>query len=322
MKRYFFNTEKKRFTQSKPRFSPCTPWLTLFALCLTFCSLAQTPVQVVTKVVEKDLPYTDGQRIRVNAQKADVTLNGWNRPTISVKLRLVAKHPDRAVAEREVAYHQYVLQSSNGQIDLSNRFVIPQRAGKLQSQLKAIYEVNVPAKALVGLTNSFGDVRLSNVSGDVSIKFEFGKLILDDVGGKLTITSEYGDIDGRSVNATLVCKAEKADISLRDLGGSNRIQSRYGKLTIVPNASTLNALVVEAARTDVLFSPRRVTDFRYDVIAAQSEIRVPDDYADQLGRYGGKQTFTLQPPGKKVEISIQNTYSPITIQGEKTFSSK
>ncbi len=325
MKTARLNAERQSYPQRARRSSPFTSRIPLLALSLLFLaslSFSQTPVQVVTKVIEKDLPYGDGQRIRVNAQKADVILNGWNRPTVSVKLRLVAKHPDRAVAEREVAYHQYVLQASNGQIDLSNRFVIPQRAGKLQSQLKAIYEVNVPTKALITLTNSFGDVRLNNLAGDVNIKFEFGKLTLDDIGGKLTIASEYGDIDGRSVNAVLVCKAEKADISLRDLGGSSRIQSRYGKLTLVPNVSTLSALVVEAARTDILFSPHRVADFRYDIMTAQSDIRVPDDYADQLGRYGGKQTFTLQPPGKKVEISIQNTYSSVTIQGEKSFSSK
>ena len=296
--------------------------LRLFLLFLASVSLAQTPVQVVTKVVEKELPYADGQRIRVTAQKADVTLKGWSRPTVSVRLRLVAKHPDRAVAEREVMYHQYTLQANGNDIDLSNRFVIPQRAGKLQSQLKAIYEISVPAKALIQLTNSFGDVRLSDLAGDVNVKFEFGKLSLDDVGGKLTVASEYGDIDGRGVNATFVCKAEKADISLRDLGGSSRIASRYGKLMIVPNATTLDALHIEAARTEIAFSPRRVADFRYDVISTFADIRVPESVAGELGRYGSKQTFTYQPPGKKVEVSIQNTYSTVSIQEEQSYGSK
>lgn len=311
--------EKQR-TRRRTLFSLCPLWFSLCALCLD--ASAQTPVQVVTKVVEKELPYADGQRIRVTAQKADVVLKGWNRPTVSVRLRLVAKHPDRAVAEREVTYHQYTLQPNGNDIELSNRFVIPQRAGKLQSQLKAIYEISVPARASVQLTNSFGDVRLSNLSGDVAIKFEFGKLSLDDIGGKLTITSAYGDIDGRGVDALLICKAEKADISLRELGGSSQITSRYGKLTIVPSASTLSGLRIEAARTEILFAPQRIADFRYDVLTTFADIRVPAPYTDQLGRYGGKQTFTLQPPGKKPEIVIQNTYSPVIIQEERTYSSK
>lgn len=292
--------------------------LTLFMVVLVTSAVAQTPVQVVTKVVDKEFAYVDGQRIRLTAQKADVTLKGWNRPTVSIRLRLVAKHPDKAIAEREVAYHQYIMQASGNELVLSNRVVIPQRVGEIQSQLKAVYDVNLPAKALVQLTNSFGDVRLSDLSGDVTLRFEFGRLTLDDISGKLTITSDYGDIEGRNVNAVLVCKAEKADISLRDLGGSSRIQSRYGKLTVVPNAATLNALYVEAARTEILFAPRRLADFRYDVITTFADIRVPESVVGELGRYGSKQTFTYQPPGaRKPEIQIQTSYSPVVIQGEK-----
>lgn len=314
MKTYFFsNTAQWRNTQRKQRFFLCLLFFTLFTLCLTVVSLAQTPVQVVTKVITKDLPYADGQRIRVNAQKADVTLTGWNRPTISVKLRLVAKHPDRDVAEREVAYHQYTLQASNGQIDLSNRFEVPKGSGKLQSQLKAIYDVSVPEKALITLVNSFGDVRLTNLSGEVGVTLEFGKLSLDDIGGKLTIASTYGDIDGRNVDATLVCKAEKADILLRDLGGKVNLQSRYGKLTLLP-AATLDGLTVEAARTEIVLSPLRIDAFQYDLQTAFGELRVPAGYTEFLGSYGSRKTFDYPSSGKKPVISIQNSYHSIVVQ--------
>ena len=315
--------EKRRVSRRKRKKTLCSPWSTLcrigaaslcFALCLNLTLRAQVPVQVVTKVVEKEIPYTDGQRIRVMAQKADVILKGWNRPMVSVRLRLVAKHPDRAVAEREVTYHQYTLQPTGSDIELANRFVIPQRVGKLQSQLKAMYEVSVPVKALIQLANSFGDVSLSDLSGDVSIKFEFGKLVLDDISGKLTISSEYGDVDGRGVNATLICNAQKADILLRDLGGTSRITSRYGKLTIIPNAATLDGLKVEAARTDIVLSPLRIDAFQYDLQTSFGDLRVPASHAEFLGSYGSRRTFDYQPPGKKPGISIQNSYNSISIQ--------
>lgn len=286
-------------------------------LWLPILGRSQTPVQVVTKVVEKELSYTDGQRIRLNAQKADVTLKGSNRSTIGVTLRLVAKHTDRAVAERELAYHQYTLQASGAEVELSNRFVIPQRAGKLQSQLKAVYEVSVPNKALINLSNSFGDVNLSDLTGDVTIKFEFGKLTLDDISGKLSITSDYGDIEGRNLSATLLCKAEKADITLRELSGKVNLQSRYGKLTLLPIPS-LGSLKVEAARTEIVVATKRLSDFSFDVITSFADIRVPESVANLLGKYSGKQTFSYEPPGgRKPEISIQNSYSTVIIQGEK-----
>ncbi|MBO0949486.1 DUF4097 family beta strand repeat-containing protein [Fibrella forsythiae] len=292
--------------------------LLFFLLWLPLLSRAQTPVQVVTKVVEKDLPYTPGQSIRINAQKADVTVRGWNRPTVSVRLRLVAKHPDKAVAEREVAYHQYTLQANSNALDLSNRFAMPSGSGKAQSQLKVIYEVNVPEKALLAVGNSFGDVGLHGLSGDVTLKFEFGKLTLDDMAGKLTITSSYGDIEGRGIDAALTLKSEKADIALRDLGGTCRLTSHYGKLLIQPNPQTMKAFSLEVARAETTIQTRSITDFRYDVIATYADIRVPDGVTDDLGKFGSKQTFTYEPPGRKVELVLRSSYANVLIQSDKS----
>ncbi|MBD2754799.1 DUF4097 family beta strand repeat-containing protein [Spirosoma validum] len=277
---------------------------------------SQTSVQVVTKVIEKSLPYTDGQLIQLNAQKADVTLKGWGQSTVVVKLRLIAKHPDRAVAEREVAYHQYVLQNENGQIELSNRFIIPQRAGKLQSQLKAVYEINMPAKALMALTNSFGDIRLNALSGTINVTFEFGKLTLTDIRGKLAIQSTYGDIDGRNLDATLIAKTEKADVILQDLSGTVDIQSHYGNLTLLP-ATSLKILKVDAARSEILVTTRRLSDFRFDVVTSYADINLPETLMPQVSKSGNKRTFTYQPLDRKSEVRIQNSYGNVTIQGEK-----
>ncbi|GAB4037769.1 DUF4097 family beta strand repeat-containing protein [Spirosoma gilvum] len=273
-------------------------------------------VQVITKIIDKELLYTEGQPILLTAQKADVTIKGWNRPTISVRLRLIAKHTDRAVAEHELGYHQYTLQTANGQVDLSNRFVIPQSVGKLKSQLKAVYDISLPAKALLTITNSFGDINLSNLDGNTTVTFDFGRLTLDDITGKLTIKSDYGDIDGRSLDATVNLKAEKAEVTLQDISGNVTIQTSYGKLTLLPNP-TLDALKVDATRTDILVTTKRITDFWFDVSNLSADIRVPENLADQLVKTKNKQVFRYQSSANKPEIVIQNRYNPIIIQGEK-----
>lgn len=292
-------------------------FLTSLLLWLPLLGRSQTPVQVVTKVIEKSLPYTDGQLIQINAQKADVTLKGNNQSTVSVKLRLIAKHTDRTIAEREVAYHQYALKTENGQIELSNRFVIPQRAGKLQSQLKAIYEISVPAKSLIALTNSFGNMLVSDLIGAVNLKFEFGKLTLVNTKGKLTITSSYGDIESSNLDAALNLQTEKADVLLRDLSGAASLQCRYGKLTVLPTA-TLDALTIEATRTDILVIVKRLSDFRFDLAVSSADIRVPEELSDLLSKHGSKQHLRYLPQGRRSDIRIQNSYGNIVLQDEKS----
>ena len=287
-----------------------------FLLLLPWLSRAQPPLQVVNRVIEKTMPYVTGQPIQINAQKADIVLQGWSRPVVSVQLKLQAKHPERSVAEREVNYHQYTVTHEGGPITLANQFVIPQQAGKLQSQLKAIYEIRLPHQAVVRLSNSFGDVQVSELSGDLIVTLEFGKLTLTDIKGKLFIQSTYGDIDGHALNATLTIKAEKAEISLEELGGMVQIHSHFGGLTVVP-ASTLRMLGIEAERTAILISPKRLQDFHVEIASLNAAISVPEMVQQHLLKSGHKQLFSYQPGGQKPEITIKNKYSTVILQGEK-----
>lgn len=289
-------------------------WLLWLLVCMWSGTMAQTQVQVVTKTIEKELPYADGQPIRLMAQKADVIVRGWNRPVVSIRLRLIAKHPDRAVAERELAYHQYTLQATGTGLDLANRFVIPQAAGKLKSQLKAVFEVNVPARSQLTINDAFGDISLTDWAGEGSVNLEFGRLTLEEVGGRLTIASEYADIDGRQVNAVLTGKTQKAEVSLRGLGGTVKLYCKYGKLVIWPNAATLDGLQVDAAGTEIMVIPKRIEEYQYVVQSAYSTVQVPDGFREFLKKKGVQQRFDWPVSGRKPLIKIDNDYAPVIIQ--------
>ncbi|MGV3557399.1 DUF4097 family beta strand repeat-containing protein [Larkinella arboricola] len=281
---------------------------------LTFFALpaaAQTRLQVVTKTVEKELAYSSGQRVNLTAQKADITIKGWQKSTVLVRLKLIAKHPEREVAERELDYLKYEIQSRNNVIDLSNRFTIPQRVGGLKGNLKAVYEIWLPTRCPVTLNNSFGEVNLSDLSGETVLKLEFGKLSLVNLSGKTIVTSAYGDIEASELSGTFTIRAEKAETVLRELSGSGTIQSRYGKLTVYPTTG-LTALSVQAARTEVFVYPKRMDDFQYDIEASYSAIQVPDGYRESLD--ANKRRFKYLPSSQKSTITVTNSYSPVVIQ--------
>ncbi|WP_138995036.1 hypothetical protein [Larkinella sp. C7] len=286
---------------------------TLFFL-LTFVTIstrAQTRLQVVTKTVEKELAYSTGQRVNLTAQKADITIKGWSKATVLVRLKLIAKHPEREVAERELTYLNYDIQTRSNVIDLSNRFTIPQRAGAIKGNLKAVYEIWVPTRCAISLQNTFGDVILSDLAGDTSLKVEFGKLSISNLNGKTTVVSDYGDIEATELGGFFTIKAEKAEIILHDLSGNGTIQSRYGKLSIQPAAS-LTALTVQAARTEVFLYPKRLDDFQYEIETTYATIQVPELYSGHLGAH--KRRFRYASSGSKGTIFVTNSYSPVIIQ--------
>ena len=68
-----------------------TKYQMLFAVWLAALPVsAQQVVQVVTKTIERQLTVAGDVRIRLNTQKADITLHGWGKNTVSVVLRVTA----------------------------------------------------------------------------------------------------------------------------------------------------------------------------------------------------------------------------------------
>jgi hypothetical protein len=285
--------------------------LTAYCLLLTAHCIAQTKVQVVSKTVERDV--ADVARLTIQANKADVVVRGWAKNSIGLKVRYVAKHPDRAVAEREVDYLGYDLRQRGPAAELTNRYTIPQVAGKVQSALSVTMEVWLPQRAALTVGAMFGDVTLSDLGGEVQVRYEYGKLTLTNLTGKTTATSAYGDLEATNVAGQFTAKTEKANVLLRGLGGAATLQCRYGHLTIRPDTD-LSALTVVASRTEILLLPRRYDDFQYDLRSTYADINVPAALREHLGLFANRQVFDYSPSPRKPLIRIDNSYTPIGLQ--------
>jgi len=285
-------------------------WLLLGLSLLAPPLAAQIRLQVVTQTIDKE--WSGIRQVVIQAKKADVIVRGWNKPGVSVQIRRVAKHPDRAVAETELTYLLTDARTDNGTLTLTNSFRIPQSRRTVQSQLKAVFELWVPEQIAVQLSNSYGDMSLTDLRGELSIAYEFGRLTLNGVRGKTTIRSEYGDLDGTEVGGQLSGKADKADISLRQLSGTVRLECRYGKLFIRPD-ERLQSLNVTSTRTEIYLYPQRVEAFQYALETTYSTLNVPAAYETQSGQYLHKKRFDLEPAGTLPRIRVQGSYSPISL---------
>jgi len=281
---------------------------------------AQTKIQVVSKTIEKEIDYREGMSLNISAQKADVRVTGWNRPVVSLKLRLVAKHPERKVAEKELVFMLYTIKT-NQQFEAENRFKVPQSYGDVESNLKAYYEVFVPFRCPVIITNTFGETVAVQLQASLKVASEFGKITLENLAGRLDLESHYADIEGDKLNVTLNGRFENANVNLMDIGGNGQLQSKYGKLRVVPN-NDLNQLKINAARTEIVVEPRSMDDFTFDVETVFSKINVPNTHQDRLKKILNKHVFDFQAKNRLGTIVIRNSYSPILIEATRNAAAK
>jgi DUF4097 and DUF4098 domain-containing protein YvlB len=278
-------------------------------------ALAQETIQVVTKTVEKRIAYTPGEAVHIDARKATVQLSGWKENYIQLTLKLIAKHPERHTAEKDLEYLKYEIKKENNTHTFTNYFhTTASDYGRVRSNLKAHYEIKAPAGCPVKVNNSYGNIQIEGFSSETAISLTFGELQLTNIKGSALVNSSYGDIKGDNISGRFVCKAEKANIQLTRAAGTYNIQNAYGQISISATP-TLTNLTIAASRTAVTLDVPAFEQYKYALTTSFSDIQLPANAPGEITKtISGKKTYTFtstKSPNSAVQIST--TFSPITI---------
>jgi hypothetical protein len=273
-------------------------------------------IHVVTKTIQKEITFSAGTKINLNAQKADVFIKGKNQDKITITVKLIAKNSDKNTAEKELSFMNYEIKISQNLIDLSNVYDIPKSLGKLKSHVKTIYEITLPNKSNILIINSFGEISVNSFSGNLTVKFNYGRLTMADIDGKIDIDSNYGDIDAENISGALLCKSVKGESIFTNIIGNATIEAKYGSLKINLLSTTIK-LNVDAARCAIGLSVKRFEGFKFDVSNQFEKISVPPNFEGFVSNFRNLETLLYEPKNSNSLINIQNSYSPILILIDK-----
>jgi hypothetical protein len=286
-------------------------------MCLLIFSahsgFSQTKIQVVTKTIEKDMPYTAGDMLRIAGEKSSVDVKGWSGNYIKIRMQLISKHPDRSIAERELNYLKYTIGKDKNTVSLNNYFLSNSvYEDEVKSNLKCQYEVWAPVNCSVVVSNKYGDVKVSGINNLVEVSAELGNISLSGIKGEMKIKVSYGDIKGDNLDGNFFCKAQKSDMNFSNVGGSYKIESAYGKIAITP-ASSFKGLDINSSKTEVIFNSRDYP-YNYKLSTTFSDIQLPEEYRKNvLKNMAGKSSFDLQAASENPLIQISTSYSPIIL---------
>ncbi|UOR04639.1 hypothetical protein MUN82_17025 [Hymenobacter aerilatus] len=288
----------------------------LMLLWLLSClgTQAQQKVQVVTRTLEQRWIGKPNMLVRIQAEKATLRVQGWDKPTVEVVLRLSARHPDRAVAERDLAAAQYRLQENASAINLINFFSLPSGAPTVQSDLRAEYTVMMPASNPLQAANTYGQTTLAGLNGEQKLEQNFGQISLRDLRGSLSATIRYADLVATNVHADFICEANKSAVQLLGLGGSCFVRNYYGSIQVQP-AAELRKLTVEADRTKVIISAAEPALFAYQLNVLQGQLVVPPAYAAAKKGAASRASLTTKPAsGTQPLVRASTSYSSLILQ--------
>lgn len=276
---------------------------------------AQQKVQVVTRTLEQRWVCQPNMPVRIRAEKATLRVQGWDKPIVQVVLRLSARHPDRAVAERDLAAAQYRLQQNFNAINLVNFFSLPAGAPAVQSDLRAEYTVMMPAGNHLVAANTYGHTSLTALSGWQQLTQDFGQITLLNLQGNVAIEARYADLTAKNVRATFLCEANKSAVQLLEVGGTTTVHNQYGSVHAQP-APELRKLNVEAYRTEVVISVPQPEQFNYQLSVQQGPLTVPDRYQNARRITSSRGTLSTEGGARPV-VRASTTYAPLTLQTQE-----
>ena len=289
--------------------------LILFGILLfTSAGMAQQKVQVVTKTVIHDLKNLLDSGVVVHAKKAVVEVTGWDKDYIQVELNLIAKHPKKETAEKELDFIQYEILKKRDHYLIKNLFYATNGRTKVKSSLNVSYKLFVPAYQKVVILNEYGSTNLRNLYGAIDLKLNFNEIRLDRIFGLLRAELSYCDLIGNSLDGTIDLNLKRSDLNLQDFAGEVLVQSSFGHTELSPSP-LLRSLNVRSKSGQVKLNVNSIETFNYDVKVNASYITLPDPQQKFLESdlAGENHFFNLKNGLGKATISIVNQLDIVKI---------
>lgn len=235
---------------------------------------SNTVLQVVTKRINKEFAYKAGYEVNIDGDRAEVSIETWNQPLIRVQIDLVAKHQDKAVAQRDIEMLQYVAQRVKNKVYLRNFLSVPEGESEPKSRLKAVYTIKVPADCPVYLKTNYGLADIENLSNRLRINSRFSQIGLQNIKGWMDINTFFGNVQAQNLDGNAAITSRRSDLTLKEISGHLDINAQYGVLNLFATTGLLD-LNLQAEHTQVFIHTPDLTQFHYNLSTQNSKLQLP-----------------------------------------------
>ncbi len=267
----------------------------------------------LTKTITRGYLVKPGSVLEINNKYGDVIIKGWDRDSVSMVVTITALGKDQEAARRlldrtEIHFTKVAngveviteLSKSDGWMrDFWNELSGYSQTIISKDQLTIDFEVFMPSKMDLDLTNKYGDVFLSERAGRTRVDLSNGNLKAEEINGLTNLTLKFGNADIRSLKAAGVL-LKSAELNLEQVQEikleSNSSTINLGKATKVRITSRTDKINIE--QLDELSGRSSFTKFKIENL---------NNGLDLDTNYG---SIVLE--------NVHNQFTEITIRGNST----
>jgi len=122
----------------------------------------QTTLHVVTQTIQKEWDWQPNKTLIINGENAIINIKTWRKNKVQATAELIAKHPQKSIAERDVKAQKIIAEKNSKSVVLGNQLVLTKGMEKPESNLKATFTIYVPSYSALRIKNRFGSIKIES----------------------------------------------------------------------------------------------------------------------------------------------------------------
>lgn len=281
----------------------------LFSFCVTLFLVieAQTVLNVATQSFKEELPYTSGQVLMLQLEKAHVAVTGWDRDYFAFEIRLKSRHKNKEQAIKELSYLKYQLEAEGDTIHFVNDFVSGESFKKVQGMLNVELIVKAPFQSPVTIKNAYGATEVSGMSGTITLDGKFVDTQVRNCQGDLILTAVFGSNKINDQSGDFSFDLSRVDMTGHHIQGKVTGQANYGAIHFT-RLSSADVSIVARRTTFTVELELPIGSYSYDLSSDLGNIFLEGSLEEKKS---SKWTYQGTSDSK---INIKTSFSPITIR--------
>lgn len=288
----------------------CKTYMILLLLLSGINLFAQTQVEVITKTINKTIPYLSGLSVSIQGQGARILVTGSESNEIELTLKLISKGLNKKIAEKELAYQKYVIDELNETIVIRNYLLLPNNV-ELSTIQEAVIEIKVPNNCDLSISNSFGSIELKSLEGKLKVTSEYGDITIQNFIGQCNIKGNYGDIKAKKISGRFIADLDHTELELSAFSGSATIDSNLGSMLLI-DPGAIGSFRADGEKTDLVVRRINVEDYHWDIRSKYGQIEVP--HALEESDMDKKENRILTGDGSLPKFQLITDFGSITVE--------
>lgn len=265
----------------------------------------QSVPYTITKKYENQVSVSSNVNVLIKNEFGFVDIKSWGEPLVVVETTLTLGGQSQDVIEKTANNFQPRINNENNTLLIENQF--PEES---VSFIKIDYVITLPRSANVSVDNFFGDTRISNIDGAVTINEQYGSVELENINGRVSVrTQGEFPLKAKKITNGGIFYLSRTKAEIQDLQGEVNIYNLLGELKLQKLGVGNYVVHTDSGKSSIKFEDTSQLEVKGSLLGSQLTTDLPILQKST----GSLSTLDLTNPDAKQKIEVTAVFSDVSL---------